>query len=149
MVLGERCVEGEGRSTRSGEVCTGREEKEFEALIWLIYLFRMGGNFRRLNADYERCSHRLQRLWTNLSSPNTQLTQRPFLSLHDLSPAQAKEFASKMLGEKLITKQTGEAGRICNAVMLAERTPPVKEYYVAVLADRTSQSPVLVASAQG
>lgn len=54
-----------------------------------------------------------------------------------------------MLGEKLITKQTGEAGRICNAVMLAERTPPVKEYYVAVLADRTTQSPVLVASAQG
>lgn len=33
--------------------------------------------------------------------------------------------------------------------MLAERTPPKKEYYVAVLADRTSQSPVLVASAQG
>ena len=33
--------------------------------------------------------------------------------------------------------------------MLAERTPPVKEYYVAVLCDRTSQSPVLVASAQG
>lgn len=34
-------------------------------------------------------------------------------------------------------------------VMLAERTPPKKEYYVAVLADRTTQSPVLVASAQG
>jgi succinyl-CoA synthetase beta subunit len=33
--------------------------------------------------------------------------------------------------------------------MLAERTPPVKEYYVAVLADRTTQTPVLVASAQG
>lgn len=33
--------------------------------------------------------------------------------------------------------------------MLAERTPPKKEYYVAVLADRTTQTPVLVASAQG
>lgn len=54
-----------------------------------------------------------------------------------------------MLGQHLITKQTGEAGRLCNAVMLAERTPPKKEYYVAVLADRTTQSPVLVASAQG
>jgi succinyl-CoA synthetase beta subunit len=31
-------------------------------------------------------------------------------------PAQAKEFASKMLGESLITKQTGAAGRVCNAV---------------------------------
>ncbi|CED84980.1 succinate-ligase (adp-forming) [Phaffia rhodozyma] len=65
------------------------------------------------------------------------------------SPAQAKEYASKMLGEFLITKQTGAEGRACNAVMLAERTPPKKEYYVAVLADRTTQTPVLVASAQG
>ncbi|KAL7409990.1 succinyl-CoA synthetase beta chain SSC-beta [Mrakia frigida] len=65
------------------------------------------------------------------------------------SPAQAKEYAAKMLNEYLITKQTGAAGRLCKAVMLAERTPPVKEYYVAVLCDRTSQSPVLVASAQG
>lgn len=32
------------------------------------------------------------------------------------SPAQAKEYAAQMLGKKLITKQTGEAGRICNAV---------------------------------
>ena len=32
------------------------------------------------------------------------------------SPEQAKEYASKMLGAKLITKQTGAAGRVCNAV---------------------------------
>jgi len=32
------------------------------------------------------------------------------------SPEQAKEYASKMIGSKLITKQTGAAGRICNAV---------------------------------
>jgi hypothetical protein len=31
-------------------------------------------------------------------------------------PAQAKEYAEKMLGHKLITKQTGEGGRVCNAV---------------------------------
>lgn len=34
------------------------------------------------------------------------------------SPEQAKEFATEMLGSKLITKQTGAAGRICNAVCL-------------------------------
>ena len=39
-------------------------------------------------------------------------------SLTGHSPEQAKELASKMLGAKLITKQTGAAGRICNAVCL-------------------------------
>lgn len=54
-----------------------------------------------------------------------------------------------MIGNKLITKQTGEAGRICNAVMLAEARPPAHEYYVALLNDRASQLPVLIASNQG
>ena len=54
-----------------------------------------------------------------------------------------------MLGHKLITKQTGAAGRICNAVMLAQRMHPQKEYYAAILNDRASGSPVLVTSNQG
>ncbi|KAF8610479.1 succinate-CoA ligase [Ceratobasidium sp. AG-I] len=65
------------------------------------------------------------------------------------SPEQAREYASKMIGAKLITKQTGAGGRICNAVMLAERRDPTHEYYVAVLNDRTTGGPVIVASAQG
>ncbi|KAJ7275368.1 succinate-CoA ligase [Mycena haematopus] len=65
------------------------------------------------------------------------------------SPQQAQEYASKMIGSKLITKQTGAAGRICNAVMLAERRNPTHEYYVAVLNDRASQGVVLVTSSQG
>ncbi|KAF5382895.1 hypothetical protein D9757_006295 [Collybiopsis confluens] len=65
------------------------------------------------------------------------------------SPEQAKEYAEKMLGSKLITKQTGAGGRICNAVMLAERREPSHEYYIAVLNDRATQGVVLVASAQG
>ncbi|KAE9410764.1 succinyl-CoA synthetase beta chain SSC-beta [Gymnopus androsaceus JB14] len=65
------------------------------------------------------------------------------------TPEQAKDYAEKMLGSKLITKQTGAGGRICNAVMLAERRDPSHEYYVAVLNDRVTQGVVLVASAQG
>jgi succinyl-CoA synthetase beta subunit len=65
------------------------------------------------------------------------------------SPELAQEYASKMIGSHLITKQTGAAGRICNAVMLAERRNPTHEYYVAVLNDRASQGVVLVASSQG
>jgi succinyl-CoA synthetase beta subunit len=54
-----------------------------------------------------------------------------------------------MIGHKLITKQTGAGGRICNAIMLAEMRAPAHEYYVAVLNDRATQLPVLVASNQG
>ncbi|KAG9294242.1 hypothetical protein G9A89_021601 [Geosiphon pyriformis] len=65
------------------------------------------------------------------------------------SPAESKKFAEQMLGYKLITKQTGPAGKICNAVFIAERKFLRHEYYFAILQDRTSQGPVIVASSQG
>ena len=54
-----------------------------------------------------------------------------------------------MLGAKLITKQTGAGGRICNTVMIAEARPPAHEYYVALLNDRVKQLPAVIASNQG
>jgi len=36
--------------------------------------------------------------------------------LKKISPQQAKDPAAQMIGSKLVTKQTGAAGRICNAV---------------------------------
>lgn len=42
-----------------------------------------------------------------------------------------------MLGKLLVTKQTGEAGRICNAVMVTQRMFPRKEYYLAVMMERS------------
>jgi len=54
-----------------------------------------------------------------------------------------------MIGHKLITKQTGERGRICNSVYVVERKFARKEFYLAILMDRQSQSPVIVASSQG
>lgn len=54
-----------------------------------------------------------------------------------------------MLGSKLITKQTGAGGRICNKVMIAQARKPAHEYYVAVLNDRVSQLPMMIASNQG
>ena len=65
------------------------------------------------------------------------------------SPEQAQKYAEQMIGHKLITKQTGAAGRICNAVMLAERRNPTHEYYVAILNDRGLGGPALVASNRG
>jgi len=44
--------------------------------------------------------------------------------------------AGQMLDKLLITKQTGEGGRICNAVMVTQRMFPRKEYYLAVMMER-------------
>jgi len=65
------------------------------------------------------------------------------------TPEQVKEYASKMLGHKLITKQTGAAGRECNAVYVVERQYARREYYFAILLDRATRGPVLVASSEG
>lgn len=54
-----------------------------------------------------------------------------------------------MIGHKLITKQTGAAGRLCNSVYIVERKYARREFYLAVLMDRQRQCPVIVASSQG
>lgn len=54
-----------------------------------------------------------------------------------------------MLGKLLVTKQTGEGGRICNAVMVTQRMFPRKEYYLAVMMERAFGGPVIIASSQG
>lgn len=65
------------------------------------------------------------------------------------SAAQVKEIAGKMLGETLVTHQTGEAGRVVRKVMLAEAVEISKEYYLAILMDRETSAPVIVASTEG
>ncbi|KAI4196909.1 MAG: hypothetical protein LQ350_006222 [Teloschistes chrysophthalmus] len=65
------------------------------------------------------------------------------------SPTEAKMFADQMIGHKLITKQTGAAGRLCNSVYICERKFARREFYLAILMDRQSQGPVIVASSQG
>merc|ERR1711915_547389 len=65
------------------------------------------------------------------------------------SPREASILADQMIGHKLITKQTGERGRICNSVLIVERKFARREFYLAVLMDRATQGPVIVASSQG
>ena len=65
------------------------------------------------------------------------------------NPSQIKGFATQMLGHKLITKQTGAAGKPCNKVFIVEKLQINKEYYFAILNDRKHQGPVLIASSEG
>lgn len=65
------------------------------------------------------------------------------------SAEEAKEISSKMLGQTLITKQTGPQGKPVNKVLLQERLYARRELYLAILLDRATKSPVLVASKKG
>merc|ERR1711935_296257 len=67
-----------------------------------------------------------------------------------LFSADEVEAAAKgMIGDYLITKQTGAEGRICNSVMVTERKYTRKEYYLAFMNDRKFNGPVLIASTEG
>merc|ERR1712001_202767 len=67
-----------------------------------------------------------------------------------LFSADEVETAAKgMIGDFLITKQTGAEGRICNSVMVTERKYTRKEYYLAFTNDRKFNGPVLIASTEG
>jgi succinyl-CoA synthetase beta subunit len=63
--------------------------------------------------------------------------------------AQAREYALRMLGNTLITHQTGAAGRRVKTLYLCAPTAFVKEYYVAMVMDRSSGGPLLIASTEG
>src|SRR6266480_1806234 len=65
------------------------------------------------------------------------------------SPAQAREIASKMLGQTLVTHQTGPAGRVVNKVLVVESAEIAREIYFAILLDRATAAPVIVASTEG
>lgn len=63
--------------------------------------------------------------------------------------AEAEETASKMLGNVIVTKQTGEAGKLVGAVYFTEVCKPVKEYYLALLIDRENGKVAVIASTEG
>ena len=63
--------------------------------------------------------------------------------------AAAKEKAQAMLGNVLVTKQTGEEGKEVGTVYFTEASDIEKEYYLAVLMDRATSKPVIIASTEG
>jgi len=65
------------------------------------------------------------------------------------SPKEVREVAEKMLGQILVTHQTGVAGRMVNKVLVAESADIVREIYFAVLLDRATAAPLIVASTEG
>jgi len=62
---------------------------------------------------------------------------------------EALDYANRMLNNTLVTVQTGEAGREVQTVYFTEGADIEKEYYLAILMDRATSAPVVVASTEG
>jgi succinyl-CoA synthetase beta subunit len=63
--------------------------------------------------------------------------------------AKAGIVAKEMLGNVLVTKQSGPDGREVRRVLIEEGMSITAEYYVALVLDRAVQAPVFIASAEG
>jgi succinyl-CoA synthetase beta subunit len=65
------------------------------------------------------------------------------------SAADAGKFAEQMLGQVLVTKQTGADGKLVSKVLVAEAVDISRELYFAILLDRGSAAPMIIASTEG
>jgi len=65
------------------------------------------------------------------------------------TPEEAREVAAKMLRQILVTHQTGPAGRVVNKVLVAQSAEIAREIYFAILLDRETAAPLIVASPEG
>jgi succinyl-CoA synthetase beta subunit len=65
------------------------------------------------------------------------------------TPEEAQDIAGKMLGQTLVTHQTGPEGKLVSKVLVAKAVNIKKEYYFAILFDRVSSSHAIIASTEG
>ena len=65
------------------------------------------------------------------------------------SRTEAISKAENMLGNVLVTKQTGEEGKEVGTVYFTEASDIDKEFYLAILMDRATSKPVVIASTEG
>lgn len=65
------------------------------------------------------------------------------------TPEEAADAVEGMVGQVLVTKQTGAEGKICGRVLVTEKVDVAREMYFAILFDRETQGPMIVASKVG
>ncbi|XP_076930850.1 succinate--CoA ligase [ADP-forming] subunit beta, mitochondrial-like [Bidens hawaiensis] len=69
--------------------------------------------------------------------------------VHIVTIDKAEEIAGKMLGQTLVTKQTGPQGKVVSKVYLCEKVSLVNEMYFAITLDRTTAGPLIIACREG
>jgi succinyl-CoA synthetase beta subunit len=65
------------------------------------------------------------------------------------TPLQARDLAARMLGQVLVTHQTGPEGKEVGKVFVGEAVDIARELYFAILLDRATSGPVVIASTEG
>lgn len=65
------------------------------------------------------------------------------------SAEEATNLAAQMLQNTLVTHQTGPQGKLVQKVLIAEAVAIAKEFYCAILLDRTSGAPLFIVSTEG
>ncbi|KAM7257449.1 hypothetical protein ACFE04_013190 [Oxalis oulophora] len=69
--------------------------------------------------------------------------------VHIVKTDQVQDITGKMLGQILVTKQTGAQGKPVNQVYLCEKMSLVNEMYFAITLDRKSAGPLIIACSKG
>jgi len=69
--------------------------------------------------------------------------------VHVAKTAEVPGLVEKMLGQVLVTKQTGEEGKPVNTLYVAQKMQLAREMYFAIALDRASAGPVMIACSEG
>ena len=65
------------------------------------------------------------------------------------TPEEVRKITSEMIGQKLVTVQTGKEGKVIHQVLVEEICEIEKEFYLALLLDRVAQKVCLIVSSEG
>jgi succinyl-CoA synthetase beta subunit len=65
------------------------------------------------------------------------------------SAEEARAFATKWLGNKIVTHQTGPEGRVVRRMYVEEASEVARELYLGLVVDRKAQSVAVIASTEG
>lgn len=69
--------------------------------------------------------------------------------VHVIPTEKTEEYAKQMIGQILVTKQSGADGKPVNTVFIAKKMNLVNEMYFAILLDRAYGGPVVIACSEG
>lgn len=69
--------------------------------------------------------------------------------VHIIPTSEVEKYATDMIGGTLVTKQSGPAGKPVNTVLLAKKMDLKREFYFAIMMDRASQGPMIIACSEG
>jgi len=69
--------------------------------------------------------------------------------VHVIKTSEVEEYASKMLGGTLVTIQSGAEGKPVNQLLMAKKMNLINEMYFAILLDRESGGPLVIACSEG